>query len=1125
MSLLLECRQFFDDNSRIRGDEYFRKRRVRILGVDSDRVCAKVTGTAGYTYEVDIDLSNLPDHVIVGECTCPRFNQGDLCKHIWATLRQIQQQKVIPDEYGLVDLVLLHAHESVEDEDEDDDNDIIDARWTRAHRLTSNRPAALSSPPNRTTATWHSLVPALARDDASERPAAGLTRQVAVPRQTQAWFVVDIGVCLQRGGLLIDLYQRESQRDGHWGKIKPLRLQRGSTGPLSDPEDRRLVGLLMGNEPENPTNAYPSYYGSYHGYQNYSRILVVPAMYDLLLPKLSATGRLVWSLDSSIPPEEGRPLAWDDGDPWRVRLHVDSELDSGDYGLRGELFRDGQSRPLNDPVLMLAHGLVVFPDLLARLDAAEHFSWIAALRKNPRIAVPRGERQAFFEWLWGNSRLPTVELPDDLQVEHVQGVPRGKLSIQSPDRFGRSSYLFAQVRFLYEDQFECSAESRRGVFLDADPMRVIHRDMERERALVIQLAEAGLERVPAYQRGTADVQFPLRKLAELVEHFTARGWWVESEGRLLRRAGGFHLNVTSDVDWFEVDGRFDFDGVEVPLPRLLAALRSRQKYVRLDDGTQGILPDEWLKRFGSLVDLGEQEDDKLRFRPSQALLLDALLAAQDDAVTVDASFDRLRKQLRSFDGIQPGSEPRGFQGQLRGYQRDGLGWLDFLRTFRFGGCLADDMGLGKTIQVLALLQARRTRKLKQNETRRPSIVVVPKSLVFNWIDEASRFTPRLRLLDYTGTGRHATLPQLDDCDLLITTYGTLRRDIVKLKDLRFDYAILDESQAVKNANSQASKACRLLQADHRLAMTGTPVENHLGELWALFEFLNPGILGRSSTFQTLMKQNQDDGQSLRLLSQSLRPFFLRRTKEQVLTELPEKSEQTLYCEMAPKQRKLYDELREYYRASLKQRVEQVGLDQAKIHVLEALLRLRQAACHPGLLDAKRATEPSAKMELLLEQLQEVVAEGHKALVFSQFTSLLALVRKALDQRKIAYEYLDGQTRQRKDCVQRFQKDPHCPLFLLSLKAGGYGLNLTAADYVFILDPWWNPAVESQAIDRAHRLGQTRHVFAYRLICRDTVEEKILELQRSKRDLADAIISEDNSLIRQLTAEDLQLLLS
>ncbi len=309
-------------------------------------------------------------------------------------------------------------------------------------------------------------------------------------------------------------------------------------------------------------------------------------------------------------------------------------------------------------------------------------------------------------------------------------------------------------------------------------------------------------------------------------------------------------------------------------------------------------------------------------------------------------------------------------------------------------------------------------------------------------------------------------------------------------------------------------------------MTGTPVENHLGELWSLFEFLNPGMLGRATSFAALAKQgSRDDATSLAVLAGGLRPFLLRRTKEQVLTELPEKTEQTLYCEMEPAQRKLYDELREYYRASLTDRIEELGLEKAKIHVLEALLRLRQAACHPGLLDAKRQGESSAKLETLMEQLSEVIAEGHKALVFSQFTSLLAIVRQHLDQRGVKYEYLDGSTHKRGPIVKRFQENPHIPLFLISLKAGGHGLNLTAADYVFILDPWWNPAVEAQAIDRAHRIGQARHVFAYRLICRDTVEDKIIELQRSKRELAEAIISENNNVIRDLTAEDLRLLLS
>ena len=310
---------------------------------------------------------------------------------------------------------------------------------------------------------------------------------------------------------------------------------------------------------------------------------------------------------------------------------------------------------------------------------------------------------------------------------------------------------------------------------------------------------------------------------------------------------------------------------------------------------------------------------------------------------------------------------------------------------------------------------------------------------------------------------------------------------------------------MKNAASQAAKAVRLLQARHRLAMTGTPVENHLGELWSLFEFLNPGMLGRNGKLTDLFlggRRAQADGEADRseaitLLARALRPFILRRTKQQVLTELPPKTEQTLYCELDGTERKLYDELREHYRNSLLARINRDGVNKSKIHVLEALLRLRQAACHPGLLDKKKTGETSSKLETLLEQISEVIAEGHKALIFSQFTSLLAIVRRQLDQRKIVYEYLDGKTVKRQQHVERFQTDAACPLFLISLKAGGQGLNLTAADYVFILDPWWNPAVEAQAVDRAHRIGQNRHVFAYRLIARDTVEEKILQLQEQQ----------------------------
>ncbi|HVQ38305.1 MAG TPA: DEAD/DEAH box helicase, partial [Pyrinomonadaceae bacterium] len=409
---------------------------------------------------------------------------------------------------------------------------------------------------------------------------------------------------------------------------------------------------------------------------------------------------------------------------------------------------------------------------------------------------------------------------------------------------------------------------------------------------------------------------------------------------------------------------------------------------------------------------------------------------------------------------------------------------------------------------------------------RPSLVVVPRSLVFNWQQEAARFTPGLRVLTHTGMGRKKGTEHFQGYDLIITTYGTLRRDALQFQDAEFDFVILDEAQAIKNARTEAAKAARLLKANHRLALSGTPIENHLGELWSLFEFLNPGMLGAASVFQlSTSGPRVPDEETRGLLSRALRPFLLRRTKQQVAKELPEKLEQTIYCEMEAAQRKQYDELRDFYRASLREQVERLGIKRAKIQILEALLRLRQTACHPSLVTGESDEGPSAKLDVLMPQLSEVIEEGHKALVFSQFTSFLAIVRRRLDREGIDYEYLDGKTRRRDLAVERFQNDPKCKLFLISLKAGGQGLNLTAAEYVFLLDPWWNPAVEAQAIDRAHRIGQAQRVFAYRLITRDTVEEKVLALQATKRELADAIINADNSLIKNITGDDLMLLLS
>lgn len=437
------------------------------------------------------------------------------------------------------------------------------------------------------------------------------------------------------------------------------------------------------------------------------------------------------------------------------------------------------------------------------------------------------------------------------------------------------------------------------------------------------------------------------------------------------------------------------------------------------------------------------------------------------------------------------------------------------------------MGLGKTVQVLAHLAGRPGRRRKAGEKDRPSLVVVPKTLLFNWQAEAARFTPAFRLHVHHGPARTERQGDLLRADLVLTTYGTLLRDVDFFSGLELDYAILDEAQAMKNGRAQTARACRLLRARHRLALTGTPIENRLSDLGSIMEFLNPGMIDASSILAPLASPGNGDAgdEALALLARAIRPFLLRRTKEAVLTELPPKIEQTVSLELDGKQRRLYQELRDHYRAELLARVEKQGLARSKIHVLEALLRLRQVACHPGLVDKDRRQEPSAKLEALIEKIVEVVEAGHKALVFSQFTTFLGLVRRRLDQAAVPYEYLDGKTRDRAARVARFQDDPACRVFLLSLKAGGHGLNLTAADYVFILDPWWNPASEAQAVDRAHRIGQERRVFTYRLIAKDTVEEKVLALQADKRRLADAIVQRDSNLLGQLTSRDLELLLA
>ncbi len=843
-----------------------------------------------------------------------------------------------------------------------------------------------------------------------------------------------------------------------------------------------------------------------------------------MLAHLSKEGSLGWW--DGRRPNARQELSWDTGPAWHLALRLEAGS-RGTMRLRGSLERNSDRVPVTAPLLILptdvgSRPLVIFSEAIARLEAgrASDLHWITLLRDAGEIVIPGRDLEEALTALFESPDLPRLEVPEELELAEETSPPRPRLVLRKDaGSVLPNAPLLAELSFLYGD-LEIDAGDARQTVVEWPGPTLLRRDMEREHAELVRLLEAGALPVP--DGHGHELELRPHEVPAVAEPLLLEGWTVEVEGTSLRAPSPPALRIESGIDWFELAGGVEFAGNDVDLTAVLEAASKGDRFVRLADGSQGLLPSSWSETYGSLAKLAHgSTEDGLRFLPSQALLVDALLTEMPPAA-VDRAFAELREKLRSFERIKPKKEPRGFGGTLRGYQRAGLGWLTFLRQFGLGGVLADDMGLGKTVQVLALLRAHRT---PSKTTGLPSLVVVPRSLLYNWIEEAARFTPTLKVVEYGGPGREALQPELGKYDLVVTTYGTLRRDVGFLATVEFDTVILDEAQAIKNRDSQAAKASRLLVARHRLALTGTPIENHLGELGSLFEFLNPGLLGRLPTLEVLATGRNASQDELAKVAEGIRPFILRRTKAQVLPDLPPKTEQVLHCTLNPRQRELYDQLRAGYQASLLQQAESEGLAGSAIQVLEALLRLRQIACHPGLVHEEWEEAGSAKLETLFELVAEVLDEGHKVLVFSQFTKLLAYVRRHLDEQEIDYAYLDGQTRKRGEVVERFQTDPACNLFLISLKAGGLGLNLTAAGYVFLLDPWWNPAVEAQAIDRAHRIGQTQPVFAYRMIAQDTVEEKILQLQSSKRKIADAILEGEGGALAELTAEDLRMLLS
>ena len=1048
----------FTLEARMLGERLYRDRKSLVQLEEETRLDVKVEHQGDNLVSLLREDAETPFEVI---CSCFRFrNDTGLCGHVWAAILE-------SEECGW-----FHSGSFPS----------LEKDWRRLLSLLGDD-------------TAHR-----ARDRGSLRPPAAEFRLV----YHYCWE--------NRPGQLapeLKLLYEKRLKSGQFGKPRPFRTDEHMA---LDPEDRALIGLLRGAESAAP-ELYPQ--ARHYALAGRDAFILGPELLHALLPRLCRTGRLyVHSTDGKFG-----PYTWRD-DPCDLQVRLFKDPAEGQLVLDGFLLCKQQEEAVRSTALVLDDGFVFFQNGIAGpLDHHGAFPWLAWFKNHGAIRAPLGEAVSVVEEMLTSPALPplTLGLIDGVEIA-PQVAPKPRLLIRSP----RGSYgvrrLTCEVRFCYgaeEYPLGLWGSGRRG-----QDGRFVLRDRHAEARLLDELRQAGCQ--VDDEPGGAKIGLAPVRMDECVGRLLDEGWLVEADGRPHRRASDFSLSVKSGIDWFDVKGSVSFGDTEIALQDLLRNLKAGSKTVRLGDGSVGILPEDWLRRFNLLGSIGRGLKNSLRLKRSQGFLLDVLLAEKVQ-VQADERFHEFREKLRGFQGIAPCSEGSGFCGELREYQRVGLAWFRFLGDFGLGGCLADDMGLGKTVQFLAHLQ----KLLEEGRLERPALVVAPLSVVSNWVAEAQRFTPGLKVVEYTGTDRGRLNSQLDGSHLVVTTYGLLRADILFFKKRRFSFAVLDEAQAIKNPRSQTAKAAYLLEADHRLALSGTPIENHLGELWSLFEFLNPGMLGHSRTFKALSGRGSGalDLDSRSSLSRALAPFILRRAKGEVAKELPEREEQTLFCDFGEEQRKLYEGLRQHYRRSLLKPVEGDSVDPNKMHVLEALLRLRQAACHPGLLDASKVDDESAKLRVLLPRLAQIVDEGHKALVFSQFTSLLDIVERRLNEEKIVFERLDGSTRNRPARVERFQTDPACRVFLISLKAGGLGLNLTAAGYVFILDPWWNPAVEAQAIDRAHRIGQTRRVMAYRLIGRDSVEEKILELQQSKRDLAEALICGDGSVLQNMTEEDLALLLS
>lgn len=1060
MSLNKSARSTFPEVIKARGEQCFIEGHVKVTQVKVAELTASVKGTSLYEVSLYIDDDGCDAH-----CECVYFAGNEHCKHVWATL-----------------LAAEHYYEE---------------RWNEFDeslmtKKSTGDSAVKASPLWKTQLAQQSLGVQFTYPEKFKK------------RQFRYTLYKDFSYSYSSRSssekVMLRLEAQVENASGKWGKWKRLSMYDDELGQIEKPCDQAV--LLQLATPSNDSDweqRAPVIIGNYE---------LSPILLNRLLPLLNATGALFLA-------NEDNPLTLDeDLNPWQFNVHR-KDTEKG-MRLSGEFKRGDDVLPVNQERLIFADYLNV-DGVLSRIEHRVDRFWINYFMEHAVLEVPKKELEEFYTYA-------VEKIPDAIRVLQLkkgnQSNDKSSLKpfLKMAERSGFGEpYFVAQVIFWYGDVSLPYGDTSFAHYGKA-AKELIERDRVEEATRINELKALSVKE-PVHLKN-AEYCFELSKaaFAKAVPALVSSGWGFSIDNNAVKKISRLDLKIKSGQDWLDLEAGVELDGVVTKLPPILERAQS-SGLVQLEDKSWAIMDPELIASHNLLKELGAEKDGKIRFKQSQSFILDILLS-QIPGLSQETSLSRLKELATSFNKIEVLDPPVVFKGKLRRYQAEGFAWLKWLEQEQLGGCLADDMGLGKTIQTLAFLGA----KHKQGEKSNASLIVVPRSIISNWEREAQAFLPEAKCLIHSGGKRSKNLAAFDGIDIVLTSYGTLRNDILWLKDYNFETVVLDEAQTIKNKTSQAFKSVCLLQTKQRIALSGTPIENNVEELWSLFHFLNPGLLGTATIFKKLTRSSAEGGEDLKAVAVAIRPFLLRRLKADVAKDLPEKLEQTLYCDLDPAQEKIYDDLKGYYQSQLNKRLKTEGLNKSKIQILEALLRLRQAACHPGLLDTAEQAK-SAKLDLLMERLETITAEGHKVLVFSQFTKFLAFVKPQLEAKNINYEYLDGQTRDRQERVDHFQENPECKVFLISLKAGGVGLNLTAADYVFLLDPWWNPASEAQAIDRAHRIGQDKKVFAYRIIARNTIEEKILSLQEKKKNLADSIITADNSVLKNLSEEDLKVLLS